>query len=668
MTGLTAFKIEKDGKEYDYRLGKDLNLQEATAFFSKRYKIVKLWSGSRHVLGILERNNQLYFLKLSTTKGISLLTENEFIWNESFNKEIKRLESNFWVPQNYDSGYFKGLFYLITDHLDGKVLTNNLSQLEIIKIIEFIKIIEQLKNIPSGSENHQEYFLRKTKLWFENIPESARENYQVKNLLKIVEDGSKKLLEKPRHGDFAPWHLFFLKNGKLGLIDAEHAMGNGVEGYDLAYFIQRIFSVSKNPILAKKILKAAKVLELNKLKTVLAARAIGGFLDESLAPKPDYQLAKEFMEWVRQICMRYFIKTFGCAANVADSERIAAAYEDRGFSLAKNIEEADEVILNTCMVRESAENRVYGLVNNLKTKKVKIILTGCMVGMAVKDKSGKMMKLLKKRMPSVDEFLPIEEVGFDYSPIRSAGIQALVPISNGCNNYCSYCIVPFTRGPEISRPFAEIISEVKNLVKEGYEEILLIGQNVNSYGSDLIRQQCNNVTMKQCNITMVKHLGKYRIPTLFPYLLQTLCQIEGLKKIDFISSNPWDFSEELIETIVKNPQISRIIHLPVQSGDDQILKKMNRWYTRDEYLKLVANLKVEILNLKLSTDIIVGFPGETEEQFQNTVKLCKKVGFYKAYISRYSLRPGTASAKMVDDVTPIEKHHRWKILNDLINK
>lgn len=367
--------------------------------------------------------------------------------------------------------------------------------------------------------------------------------------------------------------------------------------------------------------------------------------------------------------MKYFIKTFGCAANLADSERIASAYEVRGFVTAKKISEADHVIINTCMVRESAENRAYGLINNVKNSKSKIILTGCIVGMAVKDKTGKIMRTLKRRLPQVDEFLAIEEVGFDYTPVRSDKLRALVPISNGCNNYCSFCIVPFTRGPEVSRPFEEIVKEIKVLIKEGYSEIMLIGQNVNSYGSDLIKNKKQiKIDDQVIKPILVKHLGKYRIPTLFPYLLETLCKINGLKIIDFISSNPWDFSEELIETIAKNPQISRSIHLPVQSGDDEILKRMNRWYTADEYLKLVANLKFKIRNLKLSTDIIVGFPGETEKQFQKTVELCKKVGFYKAYISRYSPRPGTASAKIKDDVTPKEKRRRWRILDKLINQ
>ncbi len=369
--------------------------------------------------------------------------------------------------------------------------------------------------------------------------------------------------------------------------------------------------------------------------------------------------------------MKYFLVTFGCAANVADSERISASYKARGFKEANKIEEADHVIINTCMVRESAENRVYGLVNNLeklKSKsasrrtKLKIVVIGCMVGMAVRDKTGKMLKVLKDRIPQVDEFLPIEEVGFDYVPIRTDKRKALVPISNGCNNFCTFCIVPFTRGREISRPFEEIVAEVNHLAKSGYEEILLIGQNVNSYGADL-KNKPNAKT------TFVKHLGRYRIPTLFPYLLETLCQIDGIKKIDFISSNPWDFSDELISTIANNPKITRSIHLPVQSGDNEVLKRMNRWYTADDYLKLVEKLKLKIKKLKLSTDIIVGFPGETKKQFESTVDLCKKVGFYKAYLAIYSDRPLTAAHKAFQEDVPYkEKKRRWKVLEKLINK
>ncbi|MBI5452007.1 radical SAM protein, partial [Candidatus Gottesmanbacteria bacterium] len=188
---------------------------------------------------------------------------------------------------------------------------------------------------------------------------------------------------------------------------------------------------------------------------------------------------------------KYFIKTFGCAQNEADSQRLAAMLEGRGMEKAESLNDAHHVIINTCMVREMAENRVYGAVNNLAKKKIKtgmpekIILTGCMVGMAVRDKSGKFLKLIKKRLPDVDEFLPIEEVGFDHAPLRTNRIHAWVPISNGCNNFCTFCVVPFTRGREISRPYEEILEECRQLAKKGYKKITLLGMNVNSYGADL---------------------------------------------------------------------------------------------------------------------------------------------------------------------------------------
>lgn len=380
--------------------------------------------------------------------------------------------------------------------------------------------------------------------------------------------------------------------------------------------------------------------------------------------------------------LRYFIQTFGCAANVADSERIAGMLEARGMKKASTIYEADHVVINTCMIRQSAENRVYGLVNNLTKLKVsarggsalgrKIVVTGCMVGMAVRDTSGKFLKKLREKMPLVDEFLPIEEVGFDNAALRVNAQHAWVPISNGCNNFCTFCVVPFTRGREVSRPFADIIAEAKHLAKNGYTEITLIGQNVNSYGADLIQKSdigyriSENYTVKP---VYVKHLGRYRIPTLFPYLLEEICKIKGIQKIDFISSNPWDFSDELIAVIKNNKKISRLLHLPVQSGDNEMLKRMNRWYTPEEYIALVSNLKSQISNLKLSTDIIVGFCGETEKQFENTVELCKKVGFSKAYVAIYSDRPMTAAHKAYQDDVPYrEKKRRWKILDELINQ
>ncbi|OGK15927.1 hypothetical protein A3H80_04225 [Candidatus Roizmanbacteria bacterium RIFCSPLOWO2_02_FULL_37_19] len=411
---------------------------------------------------------------------------------------------------------------------------------------------------------------------------------------------------------------------------------------------------------------------------------------------------------------KYYIKTFGCQQNEADSERIKAALEGRGMKPATSYKDAQYVVINTCMIRESAENRVYGLVHNLGELKTlrqtqgqdyKIIITGCMVGVAFRDKTGKVLQKIKKAMPAVDEFMPIEEVGFDFAPLRTNKISAWVPISNGCNNFCTFCIVPFTRGREISRPYQDIIDECRELKKKGYKKVTLLGQNVNSYGSDLILGEKNIQVMRDLpgkdyfegihnsqapnnkkfsDLTAsrrfqvsnsrvvkpvyVKHLGRLRIPTLFPYLLNEVAEM-GFEVVDFISSNPWDFSDELIDVIAGNKNITRTIHLPVQSGDDAILRRMNRWYTSDEYLSLVSNLKSQISNLKFTTDIIVGFCGETERQFKNTMKLCKKVGFLKAYIAVYSSRPMTAATKVMKDDIPHEvKKRRWQILDDQVNK
>lgn len=361
------------------------------------------------------------------------------------------------------------------------------------------------------------------------------------------------------------------------------------------------------------------------------------------------------------MAMKYHIITFGCAANEADSERIASYYQARGYTKARSIKSADDIIINTCMIREKAEHRVYGLVHNLskekeKGRRLKIVVTGCMVGMAVREKTGKMLFLLAKKMPAVDEFLPIEEVGFDHAPIRTDKTHAWVPISNGCNNFCTFCVVPFTRGREVSRPFKDILRDC-----QGHSHITLIGQNVNSYGADIKSSGVKPV--------YVKHLGRLRIPTLFPALLEEICKIEGIKTIDFISSNPWDFSDELIEVIARNKNISRHIHLPVQSGDNIVLKRMNRWYTRKEYLDLVKKLRKSISDVTISTDIIVGFCGETDKQFESTVSLAREIGFSKAYIAMYSDRPMTAAHKAYyDDVPHAEKKRRWFILEELINK
>lgn len=374
----------------------------------------------------------------------------------------------------------------------------------------------------------------------------------------------------------------------------------------------------------------------------------------------------------------FYIKTFGCQQNVADSERIASLYASRGFRHAANLEEADVLILNTCVIRDRAEEKVYGMIKSVRErlagKSPRIVVTGCLVGAAARVPGGKMMKRLTSRLPDV-EFLPMEEVGFEYIPKRAKGRRASVVISNGCNNYCAYCIVPFSRGKEQSRPFQDIIEEVQNAVSAGYDEVVLLGQNVNSYGADLLMETMkgeesyglpDGTTVRP---VMVKHLGRHRIPTLFPHLLEHVARIPGLKHISFLSSNPWDFSDELIAVMARYENIDRTLHLPIQSGSDEVLKRMNRWYTVGEYLALIERIREQIPDIVLTTDIIVGFPGETLAQFHETIDLVKQVDFAKTFIAWYSPRPGTAAAKgMVDDVSIEEKHRRFTELDSMAFK
>jgi len=299
-----------------------------------------------------------------------------------------------------------------------------------------------------------------------------------------------------------------------------------------------------------------------------------------------------------------------------------------GFVEVDNYKDADVIIINSCIVRESAENRVYGLVDNIR-KKYKnnkyIIVTGCLAG-------------ISKKIKDVDEIMPIKNISYDIAPLRDNSEVALIPISFGCNNFCSYCIVPYARGRETSRSEAEILSEVDKVIANGYNKVLLIGQNVNSWNKDKFFELLEKVAQKD------------------------------LEKISFVSSNPWDFSNELIEVIAKYKNIDRLIHLPLQSGDDEILKKMNRRYTSKEYLDLVKKIKKKVKGVRFSTDIIIGFCGEDEKAFENTVKVCKKVKYEIAYLNKYSPRRGTVSAKMYkNDIPQSVKKERWVVLNNLIN-
>lgn len=317
--------------------------------------------------------------------------------------------------------------------------------------------------------------------------------------------------------------------------------------------------------------------------------------------------------------------------NESDSERITGFLENKGYKKAPNIQGADLIIVNACSVRQSAIDRIFGLEPKLKKIKAKKILTGCIL------KSDK-----NKFKEYFDEVLDINEfLGKDYLCITPNYVfknSALIPIMTGCDNFCTYCVVPYTRGRETSRSIKEIINEAKCLIRKGYKEITLLGQNVNSY--------------------------KYN----FSKLLKKLNTLSGDFKIRFITNHPKDFSDELINTIANCKKISKEIHLPIQSGDNEILKKMNRGYTVQQYKNLVKKINQKIPNVKLSTDVIVGFPGETKKQFENTVKLFKEIKYNLAYINKYSTRANTAAAKLKDNISPQEKKTRWNILNDIINK
>lgn len=369
-----------------------------------------------------------------------------------------------------------------------------------------------------------------------------------------------------------------------------------------------------------------------------------------------------------------FIKTFGCQSNKSDSERVLGDYEARGFKETQNWKEADEIVVNTCSVRQSAEDRVTGFLlnvekhfNEIQKDKPKVILTGCMLHIKEKE--------IKSLLPQVDEVLPIGEVGFNQKAIRKDKFHAWVPISSGCNSFCTFCIVPFSRGREKSRSFEDIISEVTDLAKEGYKQITLLGQNVNSWGLEKVGISLRKLFMENSNLSLAdipENTTQYQKPAdkpPFVTLLQEVSKINGIEKISFFTSNPWDFWDELIEEIKNNPKIDRFIHLPVQSGSDRILKIMNRGYTRSSYLNIINKIKSQIPDVVFGTDIIVGFPGETEQDFQQTVDLVKEVGFKVAFVARYSPRPGTASARLLpDDVSAKVKKERWEILDKIANK
>ncbi len=359
----------------------------------------------------------------------------------------------------------------------------------------------------------------------------------------------------------------------------------------------------------------------------------------------------------------YYIVTFGCQMNEHDSEKMMGLLELCGFSKAESEEKADVVIFNTCAVRENAELKIYGNIGRIKKIKEKreviLGLCGCMM------QQSHIIDKIKKSYPYVDIIfgthnyheLPmyINEVLFKKNKIinliddstaiiedlpskRKKGVKAYVNIMQGCNNFCTFCIVPYTRGREKSRDYKDVIKEITELVSAGVKEVTLLGQNVNSYSGGIS----------------------------FAELLEEINKIEGLKRIRFMTSHPKDISDEVINKFGKLEKLCEYLHLPVQSGSNEILKRMNRRYTHEAYLEKINKLKSNVPHMTFSTDIIIGFPGEKEEDVDRTIDLIREVEYDSAFTFIYSKRLGTPAAKFEDDVTDEEKHVRFdKMLNAL---
>ena len=365
----------------------------------------------------------------------------------------------------------------------------------------------------------------------------------------------------------------------------------------------------------------------------------------------------------------YHIITYGCQMNVHDSENISAIMEDLGYTKNEIMDKSDVIILNTCAIRENAHNKVTGMlgrIKHLKETRPEIItmLCGCMAqeeGIAnmLKDKykwvnivfgthnihmiPTYLLNNLKEQTQELEVF-SIEGNVYEGIPVkRDSKYTAWVNIMYGCDKFCTYCIVPYTRGKQRSRLNTDIINEVKELVKDGYKEVTLLGQNVNAYGKDL-----------DTNYT-------------FANLLEDVAKT-NIDRIRFVTSHPWDFTDEMIEVISKYDNIMPYIHLPIQSGSDEILKKMGRKYTIKEYTTLFNKLKSKIPNVSISTDIIVGFPNETEEDFNAKLDIVRKLRYDLAYTFIYSKREGTPASKMEDTITLETKKERLAKLNELVNE
>ena len=364
----------------------------------------------------------------------------------------------------------------------------------------------------------------------------------------------------------------------------------------------------------------------------------------------------------------YFIKTYGCQMNVHDSENIKAILEDMGYTESNTFETADLILLNTCAIRENAHNKVFGMIGrikHLKEERPNVIagVCGCMA-----QEEGVVSEILSKykfldivfgthnihELPLVLEKhlknnkLEVEvyscegDIIEDIPVKRDSKYKAWVNIMYGCDKFCTYCIVPYTRGKQRSRNPRDIIKEVENLKKEGYKEVTLLGQNVNAYGKDLdINYDMSNLLIDVAST--------------------------GIDRVRFVTSHPWDFTNEMIEVISKYDNIMPYIHLPLQSGSDRILKLMGRRYTKDSYLKLFKKIKDTVPNVSITTDIIVGFPGESDEDFNDTIDVVNKCKFDSAFTFIFSPREGTPASKMEDDTPFSEKEDRLYRLNKIVN-
>ena len=396
--------------------------------------------------------------------------------------------------------------------------------------------------------------------------------------------------------------------------------------------------------------------------------------------KQEIEIQKEFIEKIKKINkdkkLKYSILTFGCQLNENDSEKLSGIVEQMGYKYTDNFKEADLAIFNTCCVRENAEDRLFGKLGELKKIKEEkgtiIAIGGCMMqqkhitqklhesypfvdiifGTHTLHKLPENVYKILESNKKIEDILDIEGKVYEGLPIkRESNIKASVTIMYGCNNFCTYCIVPYVRGRERSRHPKDILKEVKTLAKKGYKEIMLLGQNVNSY---LVAENWR------------KEAKQYNGVNSFATLLREINKIEGIERIRFVSPHPKDFTDDVIEAISECEKVCKLIHLPLQSGSTQVLKRMNRKYPKEQYLELVEKMKRKIPNLTLSTDIIVGFAGETEEDFKDTLDIVNKVRFEQVYMFIYSKREGTPGAKMENQIPEKIKHERFNRLKALV--